>query len=70
MKVVQHNLKTGYVVFPRWYMAAKSTSERFVFLDAYGYREVVYTAADGWTQEDALSFHNYLMGWEPQCGSA
>lgn len=64
MNVIQHNLKPGYRAFPRWYMAHRSTSERFVFLDSMRDREIVYTSENGWTWEDAWSFHNYLMGWE------
>jgi hypothetical protein len=60
---MKHNLKTRPK--PNWYLAHKSTPEKFFFLCASSNREVCYTVADGWTYADALSFHAYLMGWEP-----
>jgi len=60
---VKHNLKTrGFR--PRWYLCAASTATQFIFLNSDTIQEVIKTPADGWSEDDAESFHNYLMGWE------
>lgn len=64
MKSIPHNLTTVRVD-SRWYLAAESTDERFVFLDSFTGKKTVYTAADGWTWADAVTFHEHMMRWPP-----
>lgn len=64
MKSIPHNLTTVRVD-SRWYLAAESTSERFVFRDSFTGNKIVYTAADGWTWADAVTFHEHMMRWPP-----
>lgn len=47
-----------------WYLAACSTDTEFRFMHPCHNNDVVYTAKDGWTRDDAETFHRYLMGWD------
>lgn len=49
----------------RWYLSASSTRDCFIFVSSERIDDVLKKPEDGWTLNDALSFHSYLMGWEP-----
>lgn len=55
-----HNLKFETRYSPRWYLGACSTKDTFVFFSPDSAKEFVRTVADGWTIEDAESFHNHF----------
>lgn len=59
---IPHNLPT----IPRqsrgvWFLSGISTDTEFVFINATTFGKVVKTAAEGWTREDADTFHNNLQ---------
>jgi hypothetical protein len=44
-----------------WFLSDLSTDTKFVFLNAARGIRVIRTAAEGWTREDADTFHLWLM---------
>lgn len=47
-----------------WYLCAGSGVLSFVFLNAVTGQRIIKTPEDGWTREDADSFHQWLMRWD------
>jgi hypothetical protein len=62
MTIIPHNQR---VTLPRqqWFLAAGSGPLCFIFLNIDTGARVERTPADGWTLDDAHSFHRWLMGW-------
>jgi hypothetical protein len=58
--VIHHNHPTR-ADKTQWYMAAGSTPERFVFMDAGSNRAIIRSVRDGWTWDDAISFGALLI---------